>query len=200
MEVMIFLAVLWGIYYLVQRSRQRRKSSDMRADEAMDSQHTMTVIRHDHAQMVASVAAPAYKDPLEGLPSALIAVLAEIDAIDSLGRRDEDEDKREKLKDTERALRYEYRLRWSGETTVKPPIKSLTFHQARCLFWAERLYVIRPTWLEYFGPTSRNNSFHEKRTIESLLKHGLLSAHPLGHYEITDLGLQVLETLPQRSL
>ena len=112
----------------------------------------------------------------------------------------EEEEKRWEQKKKDWDERERNAIPWCGDTSLKPPIKTLTINQSYCLKHARVRYVIvneGPGSLPNF-PDRKNVKPHATRTINSLLKHQMLEAVGDGSYRITDMGLRALELLPVR--
>ena len=88
---------------------------------------------------------------------------------------------------------------WSTDTSIQLPIKALTGYQSLCLREARLRYQIVMKNIDMIENVSLNDLREwPKRTIDSLVKHGLLELGDSGAYRITDIGLRALETLPTK--
>jgi hypothetical protein len=95
--------------------------------------------------------------------------------------------------------RSENGARWSGDVTSALPIRALTINQYYCLRDATMRFKIRceSDFVEDVG-TVKSIKYHAKKTINALVKHGMIAANGSGEFEITDLGCRAFETLPTR--
>lgn len=88
---------------------------------------------------------------------------------------------------------------WCADTSIQLPIRALTGYQWHCLREARLRYQIVPKSMEGIGYVSLNDPREwPKRTIDRLVKHGMLELGDGGTYRITDIGLRALETLPTK--
>lgn len=89
--------------------------------------------------------------------------------------------------------------RWSGDTTIPLPIKQLTVSQYYCLRDATMKFRIRAESdvVEDTGYI-RSIKHHPTKTINSLVKHGMIAASDDGYFMVTNLGCRAFEQLPTR--
>ena len=89
--------------------------------------------------------------------------------------------------------------RWTGDVTARLPIKALTNNQYYCLRDATMRYKIRgeSDVVEDTGYI-KSIKYHPKRTLNSLVNHGLLTEVEGGYFTVTDLGCRAFQELPMR--
>lgn len=86
---------------------------------------------------------------------------------------------------------------WCTDTSIQLPIKALTGYQWHCLREARLRYQIVPKDMDALAIDSLNDPREwPQRTINSLVKHGMLKLGEGGAYSVTNVGLRALETLP----
>lgn len=89
---------------------------------------------------------------------------------------------------------------WCKDASIHLPIKALTGYQWHCLREARLRYQIVPKYMDGAEYVALEDSREwPQRTINSLVKHGMLELGDSGTYRITDIGLRALEKLPTKS-